>query len=72
MAELFFGSLRGIIMCLKVKIFSQMLMVEVVECQLVKRISKIKSRTARIMIKLRCAKIGKPRKFGGIIKASPI
>jgi hypothetical protein len=69
-AELFSGSLKGIIMFLKVKTSSQMLMVEEVECQLVKRISRIKIRTVRIMIKLRFEKIGKPRKFGGIIKVS--
>ena len=67
---LFFGSLRDIIMCPRAKISSQTLTAVEVVCQLVKKISKIRILIRRIKTRFKCAKTGKPRKFGAIIKVS--
>ena len=45
-------------------------MEEVEACLYPKKISKIKNKMEKTMIKLKSEKIGKPRKFGGIIKVS--
>jgi hypothetical protein len=57
-------------MFLKVKTSFQMRMEEVEACLYPKKTSKIKNKMEKIMIKSKSEKIGRPRKFGGIIKVS--
>lgn len=71
-AEQFFGSLKDTITFLKVRISFLTLMAVVAGCQSVKKILKTKKLTRKTKIRFKCAKTGKPKKFGATTRASLI
>jgi hypothetical protein len=72
MAELFSGSSKVTTMYLRAKIYFQTLLVVEVGCRSAKKISKIKKMRPKTMIRFKCAKIGKLKRYGGIIKVSKL